>query len=104
MYDFKTAIYIGTKGCAFFGVAALLWQVKQPGGLERLLIVVMFATYLAIRLSYLSVTDLVRPDTFDLYAYAFDNSLGFNIAAWLFSEYRRFHLVAAVSIRYTSLS
>lgn len=95
-YDIKTAIYFGTKCCAIFGMLALVWQAKRPAGMERLLVVVMFATYLAIRLSYLPLTYMVRGDTFDLYTFAFDSSLGFNIAAFLFFLYHTFRPVAAL--------
>jgi hypothetical protein len=91
-HDWRTAIYVATKCCAMFGVLVLVWQARRPGGVERLLIVAMFATYLAIRLSYLPLTYMVRGDTFDLYTFAFDSSLGFNIAALLFFLYHKFHL------------
>lgn len=90
-YDWHTAIYVGAKYCALFGVFAVAWQAPRPGGIERLLIVVMFSTYLAIRLSYLPLTYMVRTDTFDLYTYAFDASFGFDVATFLFFLYHTIH-------------
>ena len=95
-YDIKTAIYFGTKCCAIFGMLVMAWQGRRPGGKERLLVVLMFATYLAIRLSYLPLTYMMRRDTFDLYTFAFDSSLGFNIAGFLFFLSHRIHLVGAL--------
>ena len=94
--DWRTAVYIGIKCCAICGVLVLAWQARRRGGVERLLVVTMFATYLAIRLSYLPLTYMVRGDTFDLYTVAFDHSLGFDIAAFLFFLYHRFHLLGAL--------
>lgn len=92
----KDAIYVGAKFCAIFGVLAVASQWRQPGGVERLLVVVMFSTYLAIRLSYLPLTDILRTDTLDLYPFAFDKSLGFDVAAWLFYFYHNSHIVSAI--------
>lgn len=96
LYDTGTAFYVAAKGFAIFGVLALGWQARRPGGVERLLVVVMFATYLAIRLSYLSVTDMVLSNTLDQYNYAFDGSLGVNVAGSLFYFSHRYSLIKAV--------
>lgn len=92
----KDAIYVSAKCCAIFGILAVASQWRQSGGVERLLVVVMFSTYLAIRLSYLPLTDIFRTDTLDLYPFAFDKSLGFDVAAWLFYLYHNSRVASVI--------
>jgi len=92
------------KWFGIFGLCALAYQARRPGGVEIFLTALCFSLFVPISVAYLAMTSSLRPDTMDLHAYAFDRSLGIGVAPYVFTLFRRSGLVSTIAIAaYVSL-
>jgi len=84
-------VYVAAKAGGLFGLFALALQIRTRGGLERLLTVIVFSTFIPLSLIALDKTSTVRALTLDQYVYAFDEALSFNPAQHLFVLFENNH-------------
>lgn len=102
--DLFDRILWSARWLGLFGLCALAYQARRPGGIKIFLVAICFWLFVPISIAYLDLTYVVRPQTLDWFAYTFDLSLGAGVVPYFFVLFHRSYSVAIIaSVAYVSL-